>query len=401
MRHTDWSAPSDPISRFVAAGRLVLFALAALPATGCFLFGPDKNGQGDAEGPIVWRRTLFLKTEEMVTTGDGVIVGARDGRLLRLDRETGAVRWATQLGEDFWGERLVRHGDLVFAAPWNLFAVDIATGEIRWWYLGTGGWGVKHPTLADGALYTPTRLGGLARLDAVTGALRWDVDLGEAVFPAAVGDDLVVVGTRGYADTNPPVGPLGAGRVVALSREKGSLVWEADMPDSAGFAGGVTMRPLVIGDMVVVGTHTSRVVGLRLADGARMWDLSTGASPVVAPYLSGAVFGGLAILLRGDGLVEAFDPQSGTRQWTLGSTKGSVSSTPFVLRDRLYVVLETQLWVVNRLGEVEWRYGSRSLSDTRPKFAAGPTVDEGGYAYAWVVDTQEGEMIAVRLPFDP
>ena len=380
---------------------MVAAGAAALVATNCDTTGPVPDD------PIVWSIPRFVNTSRAVVTDTSVIVGARDaGSLLSLDRQTGAILWERRLDEfgAFFGRVVVQKGDLVYAAPFDLYAVEAATGIVRWTYRAGGGTHMsRYPVVAEGSLFVATSFGEVLRLEPNTGTVEWRVDLREAVFPAAVAKGLVLVGTRSFADTVTRAGPLGAGRVVALSAADGTLVWEVAVPDSAGFplSGGVFAPPLVIDDVVVVGTRSSRVLGLRLSDGAKLWEHAEG-SPVRSDYSNPAVrFGDLAVLLRGDGLLEAFVPASGRRLWTVGQGGGSALSAPQAVGERLYAVFRRNLWIIGPDGAAEWRYGKRRDGDGLPVIFVGPTVAPDGIIYAgWVDEARDNEGFfgAIRPP---
>jgi outer membrane protein assembly factor BamB len=343
----------------------------------------------------------------MALTDSIIVVGTRDsGSLLAIDRRTGAVRWETKLdNSNFFFGRVLRQGNgLVYAAPYALSAVDPASGLVRWTYrvLVPGFEDVaRYPAVQGGALYVASQYGYVSRLNALTGAVEWQVDLREAVFPATVADTLVLVGTRSFADTVNRDGPFGAGRVVALSQTDGRIVWQAPVPDSAGFpgSGGVVTEPLVMSGVVIVGTMSSHVVGLRLADGVKLWDHSDG-SPVDAAYQSSPVaFGDVAAILRNDGRLEAFDPGTGRRLWSLGGTLDYTVSIPQVARGRLYVVKQANVWIVGAGGQVLWRYGAAMDSrDGLPFFSLGPTIGDDGTIYATWTDQDGNPFVGAILP---
>ena len=380
---------------------MVAAGAAALVATNCDTTGPVPDD------PIVWSIPRFVNTSRAVVTDTSVIVGARDaGSLLSLDRQTGAILWERRLDEfgAFFGRVVVQKGDLVYAAPFDLYAVEAATGIVRWTYRAGGGTHMsRYPAVAEGSLFVATSFGEVLRLEPNTGTVEWRGDLGEAVFPAAVAEGLVLVGTRSFADTVTRAGPLGAGRVVALSSADGTLVWETAVPDSAGFplSGGVIAPPLVVDDVVVVGTRSSRVLGLRLSDGAKLWEHAEG-SPIRSDYRNPAArFGDLAVLLRNDGLLEAFEPASGRRLWTVGQGAGAAGSAPEAVSERLYAMFHVNLWIIRPDGTVEWRYGKLRDGDGLPVFLTGLTVAPDGIIYAsWVDEARDnaGFFGAIRPP---
>lgn len=380
----------------------------ALSALAAVLLAAQCDGTGPDGGTILWSVQRFALTDGMALTDSTVIVGTRDsGSLLSLDLVTGSTVWERRLDPSytfFFGRLLPIVGGVVFAAPYDLFAVDAETGGIRWTHRVETPRGVtlsRDPSFSGDAVFVGNQHGYVTRLNRQTGAVEWQTDLKEAVFPTATTGDLVIVGTRSFSDTVIREGPFGAGRVVALSGSDGSLVWQVPVPDSAGFpgSGGVVASPLVVGQTVVVGTRSSRVLGLSLQDGSVLWEYST-ASPLTAPYASAPVqYGEYAIFLRSDGLVEAFDPVTGQRAWSVGFQDGSTLTTPQVAGNRLYVVMSGQIWIIAPNGTVEWQFGASRDAADLPAFQTGPTVGPDGTIYAGWVEVGGATWVgAIRPP---
>ena len=91
------------------------------------------------------------------------------------------------------------------------------------------------------------------------------------------------------------------GRVYALNRENGDVIWRADT--DLALSGG----PTVEGDQVLVGSRDAELVALSRADGSELWR-TTVSSEVVAPPASNGetvivrtVDGRVAALSAGDG----------------------------------------------------------------------------------------------------
>lgn len=312
---------------------------------------------------------MDLDTYRGVVDGSDVILGGGAGRLVRLDLESGRLRWERKISSSFWGRELVRGGDILYAAPAGLVAVDVRTGAVLWSY----GQHLMRPPAVDGPwVYTASQFGTATRLAAASGTVDWEVDLEEAVFAPAVGDGLVIVGTRSFADLATRAGPFGVGRVVALSALDGQVMWDVPVPGTAvaPTAGGVVATPLIVDGMAIVGTMSSRALGIRLTDGAVLWEHSDGGHNEW--YSTGAVrFGSLAVFLRADGLIEALDIQTGERVWTAGAAGGSVIGRPHVVGANLYVVVHGSLRVIDGQGTSRHIYGRSGA----PSISIGPTVD--------------------------
>ncbi|TDD64393.1 hypothetical protein E1293_41560 [Actinomadura darangshiensis] len=116
-----------------------------------------------------------------------------DGAITGRDPLDGAVRWIHRLPETPAGAVAVAdgtlfvalnepgdggHGEPSFAQA--VTAIDIAERVVRW-TRPLPGTGAGSPVLAGGLVYMAVREGRVLALDAVSGDLRWEADLGERI----------------------------------------------------------------------------------------------------------------------------------------------------------------------------------------------------------------------------
>lgn len=108
-----------------------------------------------------------------------------------------------------------------------------------------------------------------------------------------VAGDMLVIGGRD-------------GKVTALSREKGDVIWELEtgMLLSAG--------PGIGEDFAVFGTSEGDVIALETSTGIVLWRASVTSEVLSVP----AVVNGYVVVRCVDGRVFGFDADSGQRQWT-------------------------------------------------------------------------------------
>ena len=162
---------------------------------------------------------------------------------LRLGAQGARAEWPTYGGDySAW-----RHSELAQITVDN---VDRLTPV---WAFQTGDYeqGLQAtPIVVDGVLYLSTGKNRIFALDAATGALKWQFEYrgGPASIPSypaqnrgvAVGHGLVFIGT--YDN-----------RVVAVDQETGREVWRVMVQDPARCGCNISAAPLVVKDLVVVG----------------------------------------------------------------------------------------------------------------------------------------------------
>jgi outer membrane protein assembly factor BamB len=186
---------------------------------------------GARSGSVVWR---FQATADVGTPdvdGQIVYVAGSDGVYSGLDVRTGTPVWRFVSGEATCGQSspvaLVDRGVLVGCFGGELHGIAIATSSVTWTasrklgayeegivvaraddnqLIGLDGptgrelWRTEldddlctEPVVAAGAAFVRNHVGKIYAVELRTGALRWQVDMGEKVEARVVGDKLLVV----------------------------------------------------------------------------------------------------------------------------------------------------------------------------------------------------------------
>jgi outer membrane protein assembly factor BamB len=125
-------------------------------------------------------------------------------------------------------------------------------------------------------------------------------------FPPAVRNGLLVVGTNG-------------GRVYALDARTGSIRWARRQ------RGYIAATPAIAGPIVLVASMDGMLTAYRAADGRRLWQLSTGGSPIESSPL---VVGEDVVVGDWSGRVRSLDVRTGRVRWIYrapGAVKGSAA----------------------------------------------------------------------------
>ena len=106
---------------------------------------------------------------------------AADGNLYALDSATGELRWKFKTGDVLHASPALADGVLFFGS-WDsyFYAVDAATGKEKWRFHG-GEDSLMHnqvgfqssPAVVNGTVYTGCRDSNLYALDTATGKEKW------------------------------------------------------------------------------------------------------------------------------------------------------------------------------------------------------------------------------------
>lgn len=262
-------------------------------------------------GKLRWeRRTGFALTGGIARAGDALLVGTRRGEIIAYSLKDGKVMWQTALSSEILTPPTVADGVMVIrSGDGKVFALNAADGKRLWEFERS------VPTLS---------LRGTGR-------------------PVIAGDQVFA----GFAN----------GKLVALNLKDGSLSWETTVATPQGRSElermvDVDADPLVIGDTVYAAAYQGRVAALSRDSGRVLWarDMSVYnnmAADEHALYLSDA-----------HGAVWALDPRSGAALWKQDNLRNRRLSAPVLFGDYLVVAdFEGYLhWLARDDGRLVGRY---------------------------------------------
>lgn len=273
-------------------------------------------------------------------------------------------------------------------------AYDVLTGRELWtnawdaaFISSMGGPGPRAtPAIHDGTLFVLGAAGELRALEASSGKLRWrtnilddadagNLDFGIAASPLIVGNTVVTLPGGGDGRT-----------IVAYDRATGRVVWSA--LDDAGAYSSPVHTTLAGVDQIVV-LLANRVVGLSADRGTLLWESpwpSGGGNHAAQPVVLGdnRIFlssgsEGLALEISRDG-----DRQRARELWRTSRMKNDFTSS--VLHDGfIYGIDQGILACIDATsGEIKWKGG---------RYGNGQTLLASGHL---VITTGDGDVVLVR-----
>lgn len=279
-------------------------------------------------------------------------------------------------------------------------AYDVETGRELWTHAyeaefkeSMGGDGPRAtPTWNEGRVYSIGALGDLRCLEAKTGKLIWSKNIladngaenlqwGVSGAPLVIDDKVIVL----------PGGPAGRS-VVAYNKLTGARIWNS-LSDKSSYTSPAMVT--LSGKRQILVVTAARVVGLTPEDGSLLWEfpwnVSYGASiaqPVIVDGNRFIISGGYG---KGAALVEVI--QSGNnfsarKVWESNFMKNKFNSS--VVHDGyLYGLDEGILTCLDvRTGERKWKGG---------RYGYGQLLLAGGHL---VIVTEEGELVLVKATSD-
>lgn len=283
-------------------------------------------------GATLWERKTGLPLSGGPEVGGGrVFVGSTDGHLIALSADDGTQLWRTRLDTEILSRpRLAGDVLVVHALDDSIHAFDAATGEARWSYRYPAPVltlrGSSTPAIADGQAIVGISAGRLVSLDLETGVPTWEImvtpprgrseleRITDIDADPVVVDDMVYVGTYN-------------GDLAAVERTSGTVLWRRSLSAHAGLA--------AAGGMLYVTDSDDHVWAAHPADGAGVWrqealqhrDLS-------AP----AVTGDLVVVGDLEGYIHWLARQDGRLVARTRVGKEPITAGPLVADGRVYVL---------------------------------------------------------------
>jgi outer membrane protein assembly factor BamB len=218
-----------------------------------------------ATGKERWRAKTGGRVRATPSVHDGVaVVGSGDGRVYALDVATGGTRWVHHtIGDTLDLEKAgydrrtiqstaaVADGAVLFGSrDGGFYALDFATGERRWRASHGGSWVVGSPAARDGRAYVGSSDGHFIHAVEIAGGREvWRTPtVGNVLSSPAVVGDLVLAGV-GYTNA-------GRGELLAFDAATGAIRWRLQFGDA------VWSSPVVSGNEIFIGSDDGAVVAI-------------------------------------------------------------------------------------------------------------------------------------------
>lgn len=279
----------------------------------------------DLSGNILWSRDLTPASDDTgQASGGGLVFGngrifatTGYGEVIALNAEDGAVIWRHRMGSAIAAAPVIAGDNLIVVARNNVAqSLSQSFGRIQWQQNSAG----EDPGLTGAG--TPAVTGRLAVLPFTSGEVIASLLVnGQRIWSTAVTGSRVELARAGVADiSGDPVidgatiyAANQAGRLVAINRRNGERKWTAQEG---------SYNPVVpVGGSVFVLTDKAALKRLSAADGTEIWSAELAEYIPVRRkrrgvrdafvYYGPVVAGGRVMVAGSDGVMRAYDPQSG------------------------------------------------------------------------------------------
>jgi len=273
---------------------------------------------------IWWLKVPETMTAPAEVFGSWAIIPLRDGRLLKVETQTGKQLWETRLSR-FVAAKTTLSGNvlLAYSAGQKLYAIDFQTGQHLWVYdTGTAANLLLRagagPVVAGAEVIFGTTEGDVRSVSLNSGKENWKLDPSREDFRFKD-----VVGEIGMGNHQIYVA-RSDGLVFAVDtlNRPSDAIWKENFPSvtSSAYRDGTYMIGCINGDLIALQASTGR----------QLWKVNVGAS------IKTITIGEKAIFVGGSqGRITAVSGANGQILWH-DDLQGVVTRQPFVIDDEIY-----------------------------------------------------------------
>jgi outer membrane protein assembly factor BamB len=242
---------------------------------------------------------------DTIASGGQIFIGGPNGHATALSEKDGSLQWQVTVLGAFSSPSVDNAGHVFFGYPCQYYGLDPATGHKAWTTeFDCQGGGDDWPAYFNGNVYLrdPSGRGDLV-LDAATGHKvgKFQSDLAPAFWQGSSGQQSIMTFKK-TDGLQPPA-------ISSVDLATGKTNWTfAPNPDV------VETAPMVINDMVAVGTSDGTIHLFDAASGNALWSANAGA-PILAsneygygPPLNGLGAGENMLFVPASHLLVAFGP---------------------------------------------------------------------------------------------
>lgn len=280
-----------------------------------------------------------------------LFVGAHDNNLYALNIEDGSFRWKFPAQRTIVSTPAIAEKEnlVIFGSVDNtLYALDLHSGQ-KAWTVVTRAPIQSSPTIAHGHVFFGSDDGTLYAVRISTGQIQWRWEGSSEIRcrPLVTGD-LIVIG-------------MVSGDVVGADLS-GKVVWRFKAKRS------VLSSPVAHEGMVVFGSNDWQVYALEITHGWRVWEYRT-SKPVIS---TAAIGDGKVFIGSVDGHMYAIDVSSGKERWRF-KTEHQITSSPAYSQGVVYFGgIDGKVYCVEvKSGQLMWSF------ETGGPIPSSPVVHDG------------------------
>jgi len=275
--------------------------------------------------------------------------------------------WKYRIGSSDISAPIIDRGTLFAGSDDNnLYAIDAATGKLRWQYSALGK--VYTPAAKDGLVFAASFDNYIYALDS-NGNLKWKTSTGSSIAsPPVAYNDILYGGFDKY--------------IYAIHIINGSIKWRYATD------GRIESTPTISGGIVYAGSNDNKIYALDAGNKNLRWNYSTGGSIASSP----SVINGIVYIGSRDNNIYAII--DGKLKWSK-KTNDWVISSPAVFGNKVFVGSnDNNVYALNTdNGDVIWNYRTNGGVESPPVVVRGAVYAGSEDGTIYVLDTENGKLI--------
>lgn len=248
-----------------------------------------------------------------------IFAASADGTIVRLDAASGQQAWRVAAGERLSGGVGAGENLVLVGTPKGMVLAFDQNGRALW-KSKVSSEVLSAPRVAGGVVVVRSGDSRIFGLDAVDGKRKWVYERATPSLSLRSAAGVVLDGGAAY------VGFAG-GKLVALKADDGKVLWEAAIAQPKGSTeieriADVTSMPVVDGRMVYAVAFQGRVAAVDRTNGRVLWNRD------ISSYNGMSADVGRAYVSHSGGAVYALDSSSGKSYWRQGGLLNRQLSAP-------------------------------------------------------------------------
>jgi outer membrane protein assembly factor BamB len=263
----------------------------------------------------------------------------------------------------------------------NFYALDAATGALKWKYTGTASFVYSSATYANGTVYVGGIDNYVYAFNALTGAILWR----HLSATTGIESDAVAVNGTVYVGTNDDY-------LLALDATTGNEKWRFLT------GGNISSSPKVANGTVYFGSSDGKLYALDAAAGTFKWSYTTGA---MINQSGAALVNNILYVGSRDGYLYAVDALTGTLHWRFSANGISLEqSSPTISNGLVFIggwynvpgfTQKGSLYAVNATtGQLVWEKLTNTGIGSSPCVKNGKLYITGDDTMLWCLDEASG-----------
>ncbi|MBS0286171.1 MAG: outer membrane protein assembly factor BamB [Proteobacteria bacterium] len=261
---------------------------------------------------VAWSTGTLSKQERFTklipyVSGENVFAADHSGKVVALNNKTGKKLWSSNTGKKFSaGPTLVDNMLMLTTSDAKVVALDATSGHLLWETKVTSEV-LASPGGKNGIVLVHANDGSVSAINAKNGEKIWVVDQSTPSLTLHFSSSPVVVGERvlvGYS----------TGKLLALNLHSGVIEWERAISLPQGRSEiqrmvDISADPLVVDDTAYVITYQGKMAAVNIQSGNLMWERE------ISSYQNMAMHGDLLFVTDNAHNLWAINRQTGATHW--------------------------------------------------------------------------------------